>query len=1003
MAHGSRPLPVHANKTVSLAKAEEVSTIAEGAASEVQQSKGNHPGGKLDGMHNLLTKYQLDMLGAERVFRMLGGYAKNGQMEKMANMLNDGQYRQTKITVEGEKLFANVTGKEHVKEMQNFAGPGAELVDVGLTDVKGKRAELTHAQLCSLYMHLHNTDSLNHLMNGGFTIPDATLYNKGDIEQAYQKGQTVHLGMLTDADGTPTADSILQTVEAAMTDYDRAWCADMKEFFDNYTTKLINETSLQLVGYQRATVKNYYPIAVDKSVLATQIDGLNLDATIEGRGFLKNRVKSGRPILLEECANVVQRSLRDTAAYAGLAAPIRDVQKILNSGVETREGLENLKNGIIKDQWGKDAVSYIDDLLTDLQTTQRKRPSTFNKVLGNLRGNYAGAVLTLNPGVAIAQAASLPTAAAVLGGDTMAAVVPFVKNLSPKARTALETEIKEHGDVLLDWRKRGSQNGELASIGKREPLAEKGMDKLPNWLTGWINGMDEVTVAALWEGSKRYVQNHTAEFEGAEVTGSPAYWEAVNRTYQKVIEQTQPNYTVMQRAGIQRNPNELLKQLTMFTTQRFQNYGILADAIGDYKAQAERYRQNQSDENKAELQRAKTQRNRAVVSQAAQTAVFAIMKIGADFLLHRWDREQDENGDVTVKSMWKRFASLYTESFAGNFLYGSELYSLIDNAVNGKDYDVLSAASISVVNDLAGDVQKFFAEFRKDTSEMDEEQLQKHHDKLMQRSMTLLEDSFEVTGVPYGNGRKIVEAVKGYYGDLENFAHGGQFSFNSVPQSATGQYDRLYNAYAGGDSDEAKAAVEKLNAMVEAGTIEENKMYSQLKSRLVKYDARVRQAAEEQNAGNDQKRYELENEMIEQLSEVLGLPKGKREDVIDCVTGAVNQLADKQLKGDNDSVTDDLVEAVDSWDADAVQEEYGRLAKAGKSAATLKSKITETAKPEYLAGSDADRQQMEEMLLALKDEDGKELYTEKNFAQWVKEAEKKAEEGPKPDPYAAVR
>ena len=89
----------NANKTVSLAKAEEVSTIAEGAASEVNASKGNHPGGKLDGVHNLLTKYQLDMLGAERVFRMLGGYAKNGQMEKMAQMLNDGQYRQTKITV----------------------------------------------------------------------------------------------------------------------------------------------------------------------------------------------------------------------------------------------------------------------------------------------------------------------------------------------------------------------------------------------------------------------------------------------------------------------------------------------------------------------------------------------------------------------------------------------------------------------------------------------------------------------------------------------------------------------------------------------------------------------------------------------------------------------------------------------------------------------------------------------------------------------------------------
>ena len=993
----------NANKTVSLAKAEEVDKIAEGAASEVNASKGNHPGGKLDGVHNLLTKYQLDMLGAERVFRMLGGYAKNGQMEKMAQMLNDGQYRQTKITVEGEKLFANVTGKEHVKEMQNFAGPGADLVDVGLTDVKGKKAELTHAQLCSLYMHLHNTDSLNHLMNGGLVIPDAKLYNKGDIEQAYQKGQTVHLGMLTDADGTPTADSILQTVEAAMTDYDRAWCADMKELFDNYTTKLINETSLQLVGYQRATVKNYYPIAVDKSVLATQIDGLNLDATIEGRGFLKNRVKSGQPILLEECANVVQRSLRDTAAYAGLAAPIRDVQKILNSGVETREGLKNLKNGIIKEQWGGDAVNYIDNLLKDLQKKSRQRKSTL-QWLGNLSSKYAGAVLTLNPGVALAQAASLPTAAAVLGGDTMAAVVPFVKNLSPKARTALETEIKEHGDVLLDWRKRGSQNGELASIGKQKTLAEKGMDKLPNWLTGWINGMDEVTVAALWEGSKRYVQNHTAEFEGAEVTGSPAYWEAVNRTYQKVIEQTQPNYTVMQRAGIQRNPDGMAKALTMFTTQRFQNYGILADAVGDYKAQAERYRAESSAENKAEVQRAGQQLRRAVASQTVQTVTFALMKMSVGFVLHRWKDLQDENGDMTLKSLLKRLGELCMESFAGTGLYGSEIYGFASNAVTGNDYDVVSAANLGLVNEFAAAAGKFAYELRKDIGGMDEDEAEKHDRKLWTLAGNVVEAGLQALGVPYANGKKFVEAAAGWYGTLQDWKKSGKYgNFDSLPQSATGQYDRLYNAYAGGDSDEAKAAVEKLNAMVEAGTIAENKMYSQLKSRLVKYDVRVRQAAEEQNAGNDQKRYELENEMIEQLSEVLGLPKGKRGDVVDCVTGAVNQLAEKQLKGDNASVTDDLVEAVDSWDAGAVQEEYDRLAKAGKSATTLKSKITETAKPEYLAGSDADRQQMEEMLLALKDADGKELYTEKNFAQWVKEAEKKAEEGPEPDPYAAVR
>ena len=995
----------NANKTVSLAKAEEVDKIAEGAASEVNASKGNHPGGKLDGVHNLLTKYQLDMLGAERVFRMLGGYAKNGQMEKMAQMLNDGQYRQTKITVEGEKLFANVTGKEHVKEMQNFAGPGADLVDVGLTDVKGKKAELTHAQLCSLYMHLHNTDSLNHLMNGGLVIPDAKLYNKGDIEQAYQKGQTVHLGMLTDADGTPTADSILQTVEAAMTDYDRAWCADMKEFFDNYTAKLINETSLQLVGYQRATVKNYYPIAVDKSVLATQIDGLNLDATIEGRGFLKNRVKSGQPILLEECANVVQRSLRDTADYAGLAAPIRDVQKILNSGVETREGLKNLKNGIIKEQWGGDAVNYIDNLLKDLQKKSRQRKSTL-QWLGNLSGKYAGAVLTLNPGVALAQAASLPTAAAVLGGDTMAAVVPFVKNASPKQRAALEAEIKAHGDVLLDWRKRGSQNGELASIGKQKTLAEKGMDMLPNWLTGWINGMDEVTVAALWEGSKRYVQNHTAEFEGAEVTGSPAYWEAVNRTYQKVIEQTQPNYTVMQRAGIQRNPDGMAKALTMFTTQRFQNYGILADAVGDYKAQAERYRAESSAENKAEVQRAGQQLRRAVASQTVQTVTFALMKMGVGFVLHRWKDLQDENGDMTLKSLLKRLGELCMESFAGTGLYGSEIYGFASNAVTGNDYDVVSAANLGLVNEFAAAAGKFAYELRKDIGGMDEDEAEKHDRKLWTLAGNVAEAGLQALGVPYANGKKFVEAAAGWYGTLQDWKKSGKYgNFDSLPQSATGQYDRLYNAYRNKDVDEARAATEKLAEMGKDGEI-----YKQLKTRLKKYDPNIQKAAEAQVNGDEVQRYQLETQTIEQIYEVMGIRRNvkedapKREAVIDCVTGAVNAMADEQLKGDGGSVTDDLVEALDSGRAQDVQQELNRLMTAGKDAKNLKSKITEVCKPEYLAGSDTDKQQMEEMLLGLTDAEGNALYTEKTFDTWTRNAEKAAEkEDVTADPYAALK
>ncbi len=1009
------------NKTLSLARAEEVDGMAMKAAHEVLNSEGNGFGEKFEKAKGAMNRYQLDMLGGTRMFRRLGGYTKNGQMEKLGQMLNDGQRRQTEILVEGESLFANVTGKEHLKEVEAFAGPGAELVDIGLKDSKGNAVPLNHAQLCSLYMLLRNEDSRHHLMTGGLTLPDAVQYAKGNIERAYQRSQTVMLGTLVGADGVPMADTILQTVQDAMTDYDRNWCKDMEDFFGRYTTNLINETSMKLLGYDRATVKNYYPIAVDRSTLATEIEGVKMDATIEGRGFLKERVKSDKPILLEECQNVVKRSLRDTAAYAGLAAPIRDVQRVLNSTVETAEGVGVLKDKIIGEKWGRETVSYINDLLTDLQTRQRHRSSTMSRALDRMRGNYAGAILTVNPGVAIAQAASLPTAGAVLGADTMAAVLPFAKNFSGKQRAAVEAEIRRHGDALLQYRLRGTKRGEMSSIGAHKNLVAKASEAMPA-VTGWITGMDEITVAALWEGAKRYVERHAAEFglteenlsaaqsaDGGAARSSPtegsqesrnseAYWEAVNKMYQRVIEETQPNYTTMQRAGIQRSDNEFVKTLTMFTTQRFQNYGILADAVGDYKAQKARYAADQSAENKAEVQRAGQGLRRAAASQVVQTAVFALMKIGADFLLHRWDKERDENGDITAASVGKRFFDLYTESAAGNFLYGAEIYSVISNAASGADYDVVSATNISAVNDLFAAFVKTAKLLRTDTGEMSEEELAAHHQKLNKAVLKDIQCGLELYGVPAANIRKVMQAFEGYWEDAQAIGRGEGFSFSSTPSSATGQYDRLYNAIQSGDSEEAAAAMKKLEQMNKT-----DKVDSELARRLKQYDADVLAAAEARNAGKARAEEKARQAVFEKLREGLGVApatdraKGKadaarRAQLIDVVNKAVDGKADELLAGSKDgSIYDALLDEVENGRAKDAQEELDRLMTAGKDKGSIKSKITEAVKEEYLAGSDGDREKLEKKLLALEDADGNPLYEEKNFAQWVSAADKKAE------------
>ena len=440
----------------------------------------------------------------------------------------------------------------------------------------------------------------------------------------------------------------------------------------------------------------------------------------------------------------------------------------------------------------------------------------------------------------------------------------------------------------------------------------------------------------------------------------------------------------------------------MFTTQRFQNYGILADAVGDYKAQKARYAADQSAENKAEVQRAKRDLGRALSSQAVQTAVFAAMKIISDFLLRRWDREQDENGDVTGWSLLKRYGVVCVQAVAGYAMGGSEIYSFVDNVIHDTDYDVISISNLAGANDAAEDAAKFSHELAKDTSEMDEEELEKHHGRLKKCALTVIKDSGTLVGLPAQNAFNLATAIWGWGENIVYSAtkgeYGKAFSINGLPASATGQYDRLYNAIQSGDSEEAAAAMKKLEQMNKT-----DKVDSELARRLKQYDADVLAAAEARNAGKARVEEKARKAVFEKLREGLDVApatdraKGKadavrRAQLIDLVNKAVDGKADELLAGSKDgSVYDALLDEVENGRAKDVQAEINRLLTAGKDKGSIKSKITEAVKEEYLAGSDGDRERLEKKLLALEDAEGSPLYEEKNFVQWVKDADKKAE------------
>lgn len=327
-------------------------------------------------------------------------------------------------------------------------------------------------------------------------------------------------------------------------------------------------------------------------------------------------------------------------------------------------------------------------------------------------------------------------------------------------------------------------------------------------------------------------------------------------------------------------------------------------------------------------------------------------------------------------------------------MYGSEIYSALTNARDGKDYDVVSATNISAVNDLFAAFTKTVKLLRTDTGEMSEEELAAHHQKLNKAVLKDIQCGLELYGVPAANIRKVMQAFEGYWEDAQAIGRGEGFSFSSTPSSATGQYNRLYNAIQSGDSEEAAAAMKKLEQMNKT-----DKVDSELARRLKQYDADVLAAAKAQNAGKEKAAETARQAAFKKLLDGLDVrnkDSARRTELVNVVTGAVNEKANELLlaeKGrDKDaSVYADLLDEVENGRVKDVQAEINRLMTAGKDKGSIKSKITEAVKEEYLAGNDSDRERLEKKLLALEDADGNPLYEEKNFAQWVKDADKKAE------------
>ena len=668
-----------------------------------------------------------------RNIRRLTMYNDNSQLVRLFDALNDGIKKKNRFMMECDKLFERFLGKRFRKAAGLIKSYNVGTRTFKMTEMEAIQLVLTWER------EAHGETS--HLAKGGFIIPNHYLLKKGKFKDAFLKGTTYSHVQQSEID------AIQRTFDKWALDYK---AAVKNEFFNGIAKNAINNTTLQLKGRAVALTPDYVTVEVDKNSVVTELEGVKLDATIEGMGMLKSVVKgASNPVIIRGVHSLVESHIERVGQLYGLAIPIRNFNKAYN--VKTVDGTSSVRGAIGK-TWSAADLEMIEQAISDLQTP-RKRADVFDKIVRKATSSFVKAKLLSNISVTIKQAASYSTAGLYLSQKALfpyqtTVVGLFVSNKSKFAKK-LFAEIDEHTAEHY-IRRKGMSMQEVNTIAKDNSKIVRGMDEyLPDAANPlkWIQNMDVATTAALWLATKKQVA-----LDGMKTT-DPGYWDAVTSLYEKVIEETQPMYDTLHRPEVQKTPNEIVRGVLMFRTQPLQNTGILYDAFGEL---------NQAVKSKdAEwVKRARKKAAMAVGSQLASLAVFSVMTLLAAAARNRLMRYLDDEDELTIQSIMLRVLGDMATNGAGLLIPigGNELAELVERQVTGSSYG--GEFSVSVV-DMLNDYIDQFGKCWKDVADLNNGGREKLPTDLRDLSI----DTAGLFGIPAENVFNIIRGVVGNISD----------------------------------------------------------------------------------------------------------------------------------------------------------------------------------------------------------------------------------------------
>ena len=673
----------------------------------------------------------------------------------------------------------------------------------------GLEFELTLDQILSLYAYSKREQAHEHLKLGGFVFDS-------NIETYKEQGSKIIKYRVNTADAHQITPDILANIISNLSGDQKGFVDEMQDYLSTVMGAKGNEITMKMYGVKLFKEKFYFPLKSAKQFMFEQNE-VSGEVRIKNSGFTNKVVAhANNPVILSNFMDVWSGHVNDMSMYHAFVLPLEDFNRIFNYNSPKLEGQPPVSvKGTIQSAYTPAAVSYVKQLITDLNGGARSDPATgpLNWLMGKFKKGSVFASLS----VVVQQPSAIARAAALV--DTKYFIGPKVDH---KRHKALWDEVKKYAPVAiikemgyfdtnmgkstqdfitakehdgwLDLLKRLDVKG-LGRNAKDFVVDSDYRDEVLSWGPAFA---DELAWCSIWEAVKREMHD---KHSGLDVNSEPFLMLCGSR-FTEVITKTQVYDSVLSRSAHMRSKDTGMKMVTAFMAEPTTSINMIADALLQGKRGNRKY--------------CRAAIGAVIASQILNSILVSFVYAG---------RDDDEE-----EAYWEKYIGTLT----GEILDGlnpAEYIPFIKDIVSiAKGYDV-ERSDMAVFSDLVNAIQKLGS------------------DKLsVYRKVEGFAGSIaQIFGLPVKN---IMRDVRGIYQTIDSFVNGQQTTGAGIGYAVKGaitgktasDQQQLYEAYMSGDKEHITRVSSRYK--------DQNAAHSALRKALRENDPRIREAAIAWNAND---------------------------------------------------------------------------------------------------------------------------------------------------------